>query len=90
MEMNGFGGLPIKLYLQEQAEGGTWPQDRNCRVLSYNIDFLKIMHLGKKDRGKFRVSHCKISAIVLTILRKQPVYNLWPIQGDQEAGGNRI
>lgn len=53
IKMNGPGGLPIKLYLQEHAEGGVWPQDCNCRVLSYNIDFLKIMCLGEKKRGKF-------------------------------------
>lgn len=53
IEMNGPGELPIKLYLQEQAEGGVWPQDCNCGVLSYNIDFLKIMCLGEKKRGKF-------------------------------------
>ena len=53
IEMNRPGRLPIKLYLQERAEGGVWPQDCNCRVLSYDIDFLKIMCLGEKKRGKF-------------------------------------
>lgn len=50
--VNGLGWAPIKLYLQEQVEGWTWPQDCHCGVLPHHMDFLKTVRFSKQEEGK--------------------------------------
>lgn len=69
MEMNELGRVPIKLYLQEQAMGWTWPLTRSLLTPALQHRFPENNAFRETKRGKFRGSHYKPPATALPVFQ---------------------